>query len=108
MEIYATKYAIIGTNLQCILCNAFYMQNATHFTSICKKYMQKYVKTRTVIAKTCRNMQEICKKYAFVYALICKKNGVQKCINMQIYMLNIKVYVLHMALIDTLPTLLMY
>ena len=64
LEIYAIKYGEIWRNMQKY---AFYMQ----------KYMQKYVKIRTISAKTCINMQEICKEYAR---------------NMHFYMENMQTY----------------
>ena len=65
--------------------------------------MQKYVKIRTVLAKTCRNMpvQEICRnmlqKYAVVYALICQnmqfKYAITCKFDLQNICENIRVYV---------------
>ena len=36
-----------------------------------QKYMQRHVKIRTVLAKTCRNIPEISKKYAKMCSCIC-------------------------------------
>ena len=51
--------------------------------------MQKYVKIRTVLAKTYQNMQEICKKYAKICNKICK--------NMQKYANNMQKYAIKYA-----------
>ena len=58
--------------------------------------MQKYAKIRTVLAKTCRNMQKICKKYAKICNKICRnmqKYANKICKNMQNICKNIRVYV---------------
>ncbi len=51
--------------------------------------MQKYVKIRTVLAKTYRNMQEICKKYAEICNKICK--------HMHLYANNMQKYAIKYA-----------
>ena len=58
--------------------------------------MQEYAKIRTVLAKTCRNMHEICMKYAKICNKICKNMQnmqIKYAKNMQNICKNIRVYV---------------